>query len=164
MTQQNAQSAADLNNISNAVDKLSQEIELTISQAQFESSYKKIVCDPNLAHTISKYKRDHIAFKNNNFKQLKEYSSFKVIDHNSCNMGRWIHEQESLNAPFTKNASWNELKNVHQKIHGDIQSYIDENAKHVPQSQLAKKALEIENHTLGVFEKLNKVLEENCNG
>ena len=162
MTQENAANAANLNDISNEVEKLSLEIDETISQAKFSDEYKKIVCNPSLAHTVSKYKRDHIDFKTNNFQKLNEFSSFNVVDHKNCKMGKWIVEQEQKDEEFTKLSSWDELKAVHEKVHSNVQSYINENAKNVPQSQLSGKALDIENDTLKVFEKLNEVLKMNC--
>ncbi len=163
ITQENATNANSLNEISNEVEKLSQEIEVTISQAHFSDEYKKIVCDPSLAHTISSYKRDHIAFKSNNFKRLNEFVSFKVVDHHSCRMGKWLDEQEKTGEDFTKIPAWKELKEAHKKVHGSVQKYIDENATKIAQRELESKALEIENDTLEVFNKLNQVLMINCN-
>ncbi len=163
MTQENAMSANSLNDISNKVEKLSLEIEETISQSQFNKEYKKIVCNPTLAHTVSGYKRDHIEFKATNFQKLNEFRSFKVVDHHSCKMGKWIDIQEQNGEEFTNLSSWDELKNIHAKVHLNVQEYINENAKHISQQLLAKKALDIENDTLAVFEKLNDVLKMNCN-
>jgi len=162
MTQENASSASNLNQISTEVEKLSKEIEATISQAQFSKEYKKIVCNPTLAHTISTYKRYHISFKSDNFKKLNEFSQFHVIDHNNCDMAKWIAQQESQQEPFTKVPSWDQLKNTHEKFHKTVQEYINDNASNVSQDLLEKKALAIEENTLEVFEKLNCVLKDNC--
>ena len=162
MTQENAKSAANLNGISNEVEKLSNEIEVTISQAKFDQNYKKIVCDANLAHTASKYKRDHISFKNENFKRLNEFRSFQVTDHNTCKMGQWIKEQEQQGSTLTTLSAWSELKQIHEKVHKDVQSYIDDNANKISQKELEQKALHIESDTLEVFHKLNQVLQSNC--
>jgi len=162
MTQENAINASNLNQISNGVEQLSKEIEVTILQAQFDSDYKKIVCNPALAHTVSGYKRYHISFKNNNFKKLNEFSTFKVVDHHNCDMAKWISEQESKEEKFTKQASWNDLKNSHKSFHKSVQEYIDANASRADQAILEKKALQIEQYTLDVFEKLNNVLKDNC--
>ena len=163
MTQENASNANNLNQISTEVEKLSKEIEATISQAQFSEEYKKIVCNPNLAHTISSYKRYHISFKSDNFKKLNEFSAFAVTDHKNCDMAKWIAQQESNQESFTKVSSWDELKKTHENFHTSIQEYINDNASNVNQEQLEKKALIIEENTLDVFEKLNNVLKENCN-
>ncbi len=162
MTQENASSVSSLNTISNEVERLSQEIEVTISQAHFEDGYKKIVCDPNLAYTISGYKRDHIAFKSNNFKKLNDFTSFKVVDHHNCKMGKWLDEQEQKGEGFTKTSAWEDLKKAHEQVHSSVQRYINKNADKVPPRDLEKHALEIEGDTLKVFEKLNSVLQSNC--
>jgi hypothetical protein len=162
MTQENASSASNLNQISAEVEKLSKEIEATISQAQFSKEYKKIVCNPTLAHEISAYKRYHISFKSDNFKKLNEFSQFEVTDHNNCDMAKWITQQESQEKPFTKVSSWSELKKTHESFHKNVQEYINDNASNVSQALLEKKALAIEENTLDVFEKLNSVLKDNC--
>ncbi len=162
MTQQNATSASNLNNISNEVEKLSSEIEVTISQAQFDNEYKTMVCEASLVNAISGYKRDHVAFKTNNFKKLNEFVSFKVVDHHSCKLGRWIDSQEKSGEEFTKLSAWDNLKKAHAIVHQNVQDYIDENALHTPQKELASKALNIENDTLNVFTHLNNILKMNC--
>jgi len=162
MTQENASSANHLNEISTEVGRLSVNIEKTIEKAIFDPSYKKMVCDTSLATAISGYKKDHIAFKINNFKRLNEYTAFTVVDHHSCKLGKWVDEQEKSGAEFTKTSSWNAMKESHAKVHINVQSYINENAKHIPQEQLKDKALAIENDTLEVFERLNSVLTSNC--
>jgi len=163
MAHENSANTSSLNEISNEVEKLSNEIEVTISQAQFAKDYKKMVCDPNLAHTVSEYKRDHIAFKTNNFQRLNEFTSFKVVDDKNCKMGKWIVEQEAKGESFTKVPQWKELKIAHEKVHNSVQSYIDENATKISQEHLEQKAHQIEDDTIEVFNKLNKVLMENCN-
>ena len=162
MTQKNASSASSLNDISNEVERLSKNIEGTISQAQFDNSFKNIVCDGNLSSEISGYKRDHIRFKTENFAKLNEFKSFKVVDHTSCKLGTWINTQEQNGENFTKQQSWNDLKKHHESVHANVQKYIDKNATHIPQKELAQKALNIENDTLMVFEKLNDILKVNC--
>ncbi len=162
MTQENASDARGLNEISNEVEKLSQEIETTISQARFDRGYKKIVCDPDLARKISRYKRYHISFKTENFKKLNEFQSFSVVDHGSCEMGKWMQEQEKAGAGFTKLEAWEELKKVHGDVHRSIQEYVDENAAKKPKEILEEKALSIEENTLKVFKSLNNLLKQKC--
>ena len=162
MTQENASNANNLNSVSTEVEKLSQEIEVTISKAQFSDEYKKIVCNPELAHTFASYKRYHIAFKTDNFKKLNEFNAFTVVDHNNCKMGNWINTQEQNGESFTSSSAWNDLKTSHKLVHTNIQNYINDNATRIPQKELAQKALNIENNTLDVFDKLNDVLKINC--
>ncbi len=162
MTQENASNARGLNEISNEVEKLSQEIEMTISQARFSDDYKKIVCDPPLAQKISEYKRYHISFKTENFKRLNEFKSFSVADNSSCEMGKWMAEQERKGEKFTSSKVWEELKKVHKDVHESVQEYVNENAARGSKEILEQKALKIEEDTLIVFEKMNELLKWNC--
>ncbi len=162
MTQKNAVSARNLNKISTEVEKLSNQIETTISQAKFDNDYKKMVCNAQLSNAISGYKRDHIAFKTNNFAKLNEFTKFTVVDHHSCKLGKWIDSQEQRGEEFTKLSAWDDLKVAHAKVHVNVQDYINENATHTAQKNLAQKALDIETDTLNVFGHLNNVLKTNC--
>ena len=162
MTQQNAQEANNLNGISSKVEELSSNIESTINKASFDHEFKSMVCDVNFAGTIASYKRDHIKFKSSNFEKLNEFTKFEVVDCKNCRLGKWILEQESKGEKFTKTSGWNDLKGVHERVHADVQYYINENANHTPQSQLAQKAIDIEDDTLEVFNQLNQILKMNC--
>jgi len=137
-------------------------IENTISQAKFDSQYKLMVCDPTLSNDISGYKRDHIAFKVNNFKRLNEFTNFEVVNHHNCKLGKWIEQQEQQNKPYTKLSAWNTMKEAHAKVHTNVQQYVTQNASHIEQKYLEEKALDIENDTLNVFAALNNVLKTNC--
>jgi hypothetical protein len=162
MTQQNASNASNLNNISNEVEQLSNKIEETIKQAQFDTKYKEMVCDVEFASTVASYKRDHIAFKANNFSRLNEFTAFEVVDCKSCRLGKWIIEQENTAQDFTKTTAWTELKKSHEKVHVHVQDYINSNASETLQSILETKAQAIEDDTLEVFDRLNDVLKVSC--
>ena len=158
-TQKNAQSANSLNSISNEVEKISKEIEDTIAKAQFDKEYEDMVGDAQLVTAISGYKRDHIAFKSNNFSKLSEFTTFTVVDHHSCKLGKWIDSQEQEKKHFTTTPQWEALKDAHATVHINVQSYINENATHTQQKNLAKKALDIETDTIAVFGHLNNILK-----
>lgn len=162
MTQNNASNASDLNNISNQVESLSNQIEDIINKAQFNEEYKKMTCEADLATAIAGYKRDHIAFKTSNFARLNEFSSFQVESCQESPLGRWIIEQEMNSKAFTSTKEWNNLKQAHEKVHQSVQTYIDDNATSKDKSILEQDALNIENNTLEVFDRLNDILKVHC--
>jgi len=162
LTQKNSSSTIELNDISSEVQRLSSNIEETIKRSSFDIEYKKMTCDAKLSMEISQYKRDHINFKATNFNKLNEFKSFSVIDHNSCKLGKWIIEKENEKASFTKTSKWNELKVAHEKVHVNVQSYINTNANSRDYKKLEIDALNIENDTVEVFGKLNNILITNC--
>jgi methyl-accepting chemotaxis protein len=162
VTQQNTSSANDLQSISTEIEKLSENLTTVISAVSIDTSVKKQVCDPVMTNIISGYKTDHINFKATQFERIDEYKSFKVVDHTSCKMGRWIIEQEQNGTGFTKSTAWRNLKEIHQKIHGEVQNYIDKNAQGASNDELAKIAKNIEEETVDVFGHLNGVLESHC--
>jgi len=162
MTQENASNANALNGISAKVEELSISIEDTIKKSSFDLVFKEMVCDVNFASEVAGYKRDHVKFKATNFERLNEYATFDVVDCNSCRLGKWINTQEQNGKAFTKGNEWKQLKIAHQKVHDNVQFYINENAKHTPQSQLSSKAADIENDTIEVFGHLNQIMKMNC--
>ncbi len=158
-TQQNAQSASRLNDISAEVSSLAQKIDKTLSKAQYDADYDNMVKNEELVQAISGYKRDHIAFKKNNFTHLNKFEKFTVVDCNSCKLGKWINAQETNHEPWVETKEWSSLKVAHEKVHVNVQQYINENATHTAQKNLASKALDIETDTIEVFTHLNNILK-----
>ncbi|MGB5919861.1 methyl-accepting chemotaxis protein [Arcobacter sp.] len=162
MTQENASSVSNLSKISHEVEDLSLQIEDTIKKAQFDESYKDMVCDINLVNTVSKHKRKHIEYKDKHFQKLNDFTNFSIINTKECELGVWIGNEEKNNSPFTKTEQWTQLKKQHEIVHTNIQEYITLNSENTPQNKLEKRAIEIEENTLLIFEKLNDVLKNNC--
>jgi hypothetical protein len=133
-----------------------------MGKVTFDQKNKQQVCDPELLNEVSKYKNDHINFKAKNFEQLNKFENFKVVDCHSCNMGRWIDNQEQDKIGFTHSKQWEELKDVHEKVHSKIQTYVTKNASKASNEELRELAKNIEEDTVKVFHALNNILEVNC--
>jgi len=162
VTQDNAQTASSIDTLSLEVKDLSRRlIELTKS-AKIEDKTLSQVCDVELIADIAKYKNDHINFKDNNFKKLDTFESWKVVDCHSCNLGKWIDSCESSSKVFVNGTVWNELKVAHEKVHQGVQNYINANANKDDNTELAKLSVGIEEATKEVFNGLDNVLIENC--
>ena len=112
---------------------------------------------------ISQYKKDHVNYKINNFKKLDTFETFKVVDDKNCKLGKWIVSQEQQGKNFTQAPVWGKLKEVHAHVHGGVQSYIDKNATKASNDELGIIAKDIENDTVKVFDRLNGLLNINCN-
>jgi len=162
MTQKNSASTIELNSISTEVQRLSSNIEETIKRSSFNIEFKKMTCDAKLSTEISQYKRDHINFKATNFDKLYQFKTFSVVDSNNCKLGKWMIQKEQEGVEFTKSRKWEELKIAHNKVHVNVQSYINTNATSNDHKKLEEDALNIENNTVEVFEKLNDILINNC--
>ena len=128
----------------------------------FDEAIKKSVKDPSMTTVISNFKTAHINFKSNQFAKVDEFKTFKVLDHMQCKMGKWIIEQDKNQTGFTKSTAWNELKNMHEIVHSEVQNYIDENAQKANNEELGKIAKRIEDETVSVFDELNGVLLSHC--
>ena len=163
MTQQNAETSSQINNMATNVTVLSNKLMQVTSAATFNSDVKEQVCDIDLVGEISKYKNDHINFKKKNFATLDTFKAHKVVDCHSCNLGKWIDEQERIGANFVSSSSWNELKKVHEHVHNGVQEYINKNAQKVSNEELKKVAILIENDTSKVFSELDNIRKVHCN-
>ncbi len=162
VTQQNASSSNELKSIATQIEKLSHNLGTVMKTVSFDENTKSQVCDPTMTSIISKYKTDHINFKSAQFKKLDGFKSFKVTDHKSCKMGKWIIECDQNNIGFTQSAAWNKLKLVHEKVHSGVQNYVDKNAAKASNDELQQIAKLIEEETVEVFDDLNGVLNSHC--
>ena len=162
VTQQNSTASNELEDIAAQIENLSKNLSSVMGGVSFNETAKKQVCDPAMTSLISGYKTDHINFKSTQFKKLDTFTSFKIANHHECRMGKWIDEQERNQVGFTKSTAWNKLKEVHEKVHSEVQNYVNRNAQKAPNDELAQIAKDIENETINVFDNLNGVLESHC--
>jgi len=161
VTQENASTSAQIDNLSSEVSSLSTRLINITSTAQLHENVHKQVCDIELTQTIAKYKNDHINFKDDNFTKLDSLKDWKVEDCNSCGLGTWIKQCESDNAAFTATSQWQNLIDIHTNLHDDVQEYITKNAKKESNDILQTSANIIEDHTLKLFKSLDSILLEN---
>ncbi len=161
-TQQNAIAANELEKISEKIENLSNNVTTVMENVTFEQDTKKQVCDPVMTSIISSFKTDHIEFKAKQFEKLDDFTSFKIPTHHDCKMGKWIDEQEKNNAEVTKSSSWKELISTHEKVHMQVNNYVDQNAVRASNEELAKIAETIELETTEIFDNLNSILESHC--
>ena len=162
VTQENAQTASSIDTLSIEAKELSRRLLEITKSAKFEEKTLNQVCDVELIADIAKYKNDHINFKDNNFKKLDTFESWKVVDCHSCNLGKWIDSCESNSRIFVNTSAWNQLKIAHENVHQGVQKYIDANASREDNTKLANLSIGIEAATKEVFNGLDNVLIENC--
>jgi len=99
--------------------------------------------------------------KDNNFAKLDNNATFKVTNEHECNLGKWIDEVERKGESFTKTNNWKHLKEVHAKVHGGVQSIVNNNAQGNTTAML-NETLEIDKAISDVFWTIQEVKRENC--
>ena len=161
-TQQNASTASQISDLSTEVANLSKDLVTAASRATFNQQAREQVCDIDLVFNTAKIKNGHIVFKTNNFNKLGDNNRWTVVNHHECALGKWMSEQERNNVDFTQTANWSQLKEVHEKVHSGVQSYINEDSQKADNSTLVKISSDIENATVGVFDHLNQLKIEHC--
>ena len=162
-TQQNAQEAASITDLSSKIDSLSQGLEEVSSNAKFDKNILNQSCDVSLQNLSSTLKHDHITFKDENFSKLSTKGTrWSVSSHESCNLGKWIIQSERDGKAFTKTNTWNKLKDVHAAVHTGVQKIIDENANNTSNEVLKQLSTDVEISITQVFDLLDAIKVENC--
>ena len=162
-TQKNASTASNIDVLSNEVSKLSHKLLQITAHAKIDKKYYQMVNNIDLIKEVSKYKNDHINFKKKYFLTIDSFENCQVVDCKSCNMGKWIISCENENKDFTKVKEWEILKQNHEKVHNNVQKYMEENSKKVENKILRLTASKIEESTEQVFESLNDILYVDSN-
>ena len=163
-TQENANDATSIANLSNEVKFLSDNLISVAKNAKFKDSARNQIADTDLVHELNNLKLQHILFKENNYARIAENAKITVVDETQCNLGKWIIQAENENKPFTKTANWGMLKDAHQRVHGGVQCFLDKNLEHATNDTLIEIGNNVEVATAEVFNALDTVKIENAKG
>jgi methyl-accepting chemotaxis protein len=163
-TRHNAKEASVMLQLSNNVKALSDNLMSVTKYVEFREEAKQRVCDIGLSLHINKLKLGHIQFKDNHWNNLDAHTNVYVDDHTQCQLGQWIVQMEEKGYPFTKTSNWQEMKKEHQKVHEGIKNFIDINKDNADSLVLIPKAYKVEESISKVFNALNKVKQDNCEG
>lgn len=161
MTQQNAKTANNVASVANEILAKTEQFEQMISRITFDQSTAAKACDVGLIFDTTKLKIDHINFKENNYKRLKnEAVSWKVTNHHECALGQWIDAHAS--SAFAQTPQWQMLLQHHEQVHKGVQEYIDTDLSDVTGQSVEDIAALIEHSVRGVFDGLDAVKANNC--
>ena len=158
MTQQNAKTAENVAQIANGILVKTEQFEQMLSRITFDTATDKQNCDINMSFETASLKMDHVNFKENTYKKLKESpSAWKVTTHHDCALGKWIdaHANES----FAKTGEWNELLIAHEKVHNGTQAFIDADKSNQSVEHIAAQ---LEEATVGVFKGIDNIKNIHC--
>ena len=161
-TQQNAVEAANINSLAAKVASLSTKLTDASKNSEFQEKAIKQICDVELVAITAKLKNDHIKYKETNYVKLGSKQTWKVVDHHSCALGKWIDESERENKLYAQTENWNLLKLNHQKVHDGVQHLINENAANATNEILNKISEDTEKAIINVFAALDTVKVDNC--
>ena len=163
-TQQNAVEAANINLLAAKVASLSKKLTSVSSHSKFDDKAIKQICDADLVNIVSNLKNDHIKYKETNYAKLGSKQTWSSTKPTECNLGKWIAKSEADNTKYTKTENWNDLKQNHESVHKNVQSYIEQNAQNASNELLHRISVDIEKSIINVFDDLNIVKIENCGG
>ena len=161
-TKENEENANSINTLTLDIQSLSKHLLELANNTQYRESAKNQVCDIDFTNTVNTLQLNNLEFKDNSFSTLNDKKLINLASASDSNLGIWIREMESKNKDFTKATKWNELKAQHNKIHANIQTYINENASDAHSDQLITIAVDIEHSIQEVYSILNEIKIENC--
>ncbi len=158
-TQRNASAASQIDEQAKHISKMSEYLSSTVKKTKYKTDSKEQICDMNTVFTLNTLKLDHINFKDTNFKKLGTRTQWTVSNEHQCNLGKWIDEQEKENKQFTTTPNWKHLKEVHRKVHNNVQKVIDKNAKG---EDISMDIVQIDKNISDTFWTIQNVKKESC--
>jgi len=161
VTQENANVAGSINTMANENEQLAKNLEVAITRTSFLEKAKKSACDMDMMFDFGSLKADHINFKNTNFLQCDEGHHFKVVDHHSCRLGKWI--DGVTDEDFLESKHWETLKGAHQNVHTMTQDVTELYAGGYNNGQIFAVTSSVEDNIETVFNSLDNLREEKCN-
>ena len=159
-TQNNAALAGNISLMADSTFELSQQLQAVIDRTSFDPNAKRRVCNPNYLFDFAKLKTDHIIFKNSYFTQCAPNKSIKVKTCTECNLGKWIIANEDKE--FAKTKEWEELKNIHAKVHEMVQDTVDLYKDGYANGQIISVTENLEKNVDKIFVALDNLREKNC--
>ena len=163
VTQENASTSAQIDNLSSEVSELSNRLINITDKAQLSQDIHKKVHDIELTQLVSQFKNEHINFKDENFSKLDSKAKWSVEPCHSCGLGEWIINSEDSNHHYVNSKEWNLLKTHHSYLHNNLDDYIHHNSQSSSNDTLLNCANLIERNTLDMFKSLDDILLVNAN-
>ncbi|OUR74162.1 hypothetical protein A9Q76_01365 [Arcobacter sp. 31_11_sub10_T18] len=163
VTQENASTSSQIDTLSAGVAELSTRLNNITSKANLAEDVHQKVNDIELTQLISKFKNDHINFKDEHFSKLDSKEKWEVEKCHTCDLGDWITQSENNNTAFVNSNQWNTLKNHHSSLHNNLHDYIHHNSQGSNNNILQTYANIVEENTLDMFKSLDDILLVNAN-
>jgi methyl-accepting chemotaxis protein len=161
MTQKNASIASTISSMATSTSTLTKNLQSAVDRTEYCEESAEVVCDTELMFDMTKLKADHINFKNTNFAKCADGSTFRVTDHHSCNLGKWIDANDN-NPDFCNSEYWEPLKEAHQNVHMSTQDVVNLYADDYANGQIFAVTAAVEDNIDKVFDYLDKVQSHNC--
>jgi methyl-accepting chemotaxis protein len=161
-SQNNAQIANSIDQLSKEIEQLTQNLINTANKATFNHEAKLQVCDADLIYHLNRLKSDHINLKDEAFTKAGVYNKVQISKDDECLLGDWIKQMEQKRYAFTKTVKWQELKDIHKQLHNNIQEFVDISTLEVDNNMLFRIGDKTEESIIKIFELIDQIKQENC--
>jgi methyl-accepting chemotaxis protein len=158
-TQENAQVADQISNMSTNIAEMSNSLVTAASRASFLEEARKEVNNVDLVYDTAKLKVNVLKLKDSVYSKLGSYEKWQTQD--CASISEWISEYISIN-PEANYKSIEDLKTLNKSLTTKLQALIDANANKESNDILNKKAKEVEIESLRIFGTLNALKKDAC--
>ncbi len=160
-TQQNAQVAEEISEMSNKIANMSSSLVTAASRASFLEEAREEVCNVDLVYDTAKLKVNVLGLKDNVYSKLGSYENWTTK--NCDTITTWMNEYVNTN-PNADYQSLEELKKLNNNLTLKLQALINANANKESNEVLNEKAKEVEIESLRIFGNLNRLKKDACKG
>ncbi|WP_072682076.1 methyl-accepting chemotaxis protein [Arcobacter sp. LA11] len=158
-TQQNAQVAEEISDMSNKIANMSSSLVTAASRASFLEEAREEVCNVDLVYDTAKLKVNVLGLKDKVYSKLGTYENWTTK--NCDTITDWMEEYVNIN-PNANNQSLEDLKTLNSNLTLKLQALINGNANKESNLVLNEKAKEVEIESLRIFGSLNRLKKDAC--
>ena len=153
--------------VASVVNQTKQRVDVLITlMNQFQKNSSRSVFEVESISNkifVNLAKLDHVIYKNNLYQLIfGDNNKFKAVDHHNCRLGKW-YDTGLGKQQFSHVKSFRGLEPFHKIVHDEANALAHECSGNsvVCTKQIIEERIEkIENSSHGVFEYLDKILEE----
>jgi methyl-accepting chemotaxis protein len=160
ITQENAKVSISVNEMSDKVSTLSEDLVTAANRTQFREEARQQVSDVDMVFDTAKLKLDHIKLKERVFKELGNGKMWQIPKHTECDMGKWIEKNKYKK--FAKTDNFKRMVEKHEKLHDKLHQFLEADTAFAPNDTLESISEEIELLTEDIFKGLNKAKIDSC--
>jgi methyl-accepting chemotaxis protein len=160
ITEENAKVSVQVNEMSNKVSTLSEDLVTAANRTKFRDEARQQVSDIDMVFDTAKLKLDHIKLKERVFKELGDGKMWQIPKHTECDMGKWIEQNKYKK--FAKTQNFTNMVQNHEKLHQKLHEFLEADTAFKSNEVLESISEEIELLTEDIFAGLNQAKIDSC--
>jgi methyl-accepting chemotaxis protein len=120
-TQENANIASNVQELTKQNLELSNKLEKIVSFTKYDQSAKTRIDGPiDELFALNNMKVDHIDFKEKELLKIFKSDMSLPASHSECKLGKFTQDKENISHPLSKTKEWSTFKEAHKEVHEKI--------------------------------------------